>query len=196
MNRKDHPLPASAGSRPGESGKAPAIAGPSPALPAVDVRRLVGDISRTFNPLARDFELDTHVEQLPGGMVQVSVVLPQGMTRAFVALLESLTGFVRLVDHKSRCSAAEVKVIDPDEVENRRQAHETYRSQVCALFDGFTAEGCDRKEAVSRTNQAMKAKGHPWATLDLVSLTLRDAGRLRGRPREEPPTGGSRRPRG
>jgi hypothetical protein len=158
----------------------------------VDVGRLVGDISRTFNPLGRDFALDAHARQLPGGLVQVSVVLPQGMTRAFVGLLESLTGLVRFVDHRARVSAAEVKAIDPDEIADRHQLQADYRAEVCALFDRFTASGLDRKQAVRRTSQALKAKNHPWSTLDLVTLTLRECGRFRrgsGRPRGEPAAG-------
>jgi hypothetical protein len=119
-------------------------------------------------------------------MVQVSVVLPQGMTRAFVGLLESLTGLVRFVDHRVKISAAEVKAVDLDELADRRQLQEDYRSEVCTLFDRFTAEGCERKEAVRLTSQALKAKNHPWATLDLVTRTLRECGRFRrgsGRPR-------------
>lgn len=159
----------------------------APALPPVDVGRLVGDLSRTFNPLARGFEMDAHASQLPGGMVQLSVVLPQGMTRAFVGLLESLTGLVRFVDHKAVCAAAEFKAVDLDELAQRQQVREDYRQQVCALFDGFTASGSDRKAAIRETSRALKAKNHPWATLDLVTLTLRECGRFRrgsaGRPR-------------
>lgn len=149
----------------------------APALPPVDVGRLVGDLSRTFNPLARGFEMDAHASQLPGGMVQLSVVLPQGMTRAFVGLLESLTGLVRFVDHKAVCAAAEAKAVDLDELERRQQVQQVHRQQVCALLDGFTASGLDRKEAIRRTSQALKAQHHPWATLDLVTFTLRECGR-------------------
>ena len=160
------------------------VAAPGSRLPSVDVGRLVGDISRTFNPLARDFALDVHASQLPGGFVRVSVVLPQGMTRAFVGLLESLTGLVRFVDHRVRCSAAEVKAVDLDELADRRQLQEDHRREVCTLFDRFTASGLDRKQAIRRTSQALKAKNHPWSTLDLVTLTLRECGRFRrgGRP--------------
>ena len=159
------------------------------ALPSVDVGRLVGDISRTFNPLGRDFALDVHASQLPGGLVRVSVVLPQGMTRTFVGLLESLAGLVRFVDHRVKISAAEVKAVDLDELADRRQLQEDHRQEVCALFDGFTASGLDRKQAVRRTSQALKGANHPWSTLDLVTLTLRECGRFRrgsGRPRAAP----------
>ncbi|MEZ4599217.1 MAG: hypothetical protein R2940_05465 [Syntrophotaleaceae bacterium] len=155
-----------------------ATACPSSALSSVDVGRLVGDLSRTFNPLAREFELDTYVRPLPGDMVHLSVVLPQGMTRAFVALLESLVGFVRFVDRKVSIAEAEARAVVPDEIEKAREHREEFQVEVCRLFDGFIQGGLEEKEALRRTNQAMKEQKHPWAVLDLVRITLRDAGRL------------------
>jgi hypothetical protein len=155
------------------------VTGGSSALASVDVGRLVGDISRTFNPLAAGFALDVHTAQLSSGLVQVSVVLPHGMTRAFVTLLESLTGLVGMVDQRARVSAAAVKALDLGDYERRRDDVDGFRKAVCDLFDGFTAQGCPRKDAVRRTNQTLKAQGHPWATLDLVTVTLRQCGRFR-----------------
>ena len=67
----------------------------------VNVGPLVGDIAQTFNPLGRDFALDYHVSRAHDGYVVVSVALPEGMTRAYMTLLESLTGFVRVIDLKA-----------------------------------------------------------------------------------------------
>jgi len=157
----------------------PRPSGGARSLPPVDVSRLVGDISRTFNPLSRGFELEAQARHLQGGMVQVSFVLPEGMTRAFVALLESLFGLVRFVDQRAQISAVEVRAIDLDDLQERKQAIESYRLRVCDLFDRFMAEGMERKEAVKRVNQTLKAEKHPWATHDLVSDTLRKSGRFR-----------------
>lgn len=54
-----------------------------------------------------------------------------------------------------------------------------FRAAACSLFDGFIAAGLDVKEATKRTNFALKDKKHPWATFDIVSKALRDAGRFR-----------------
>ena len=182
------------------TGPGPAIADTGPAAPfSVDVRRLVGDISQTFNPLAGGFALDLRVSPARDGYVCVSVALPEGMTRAFVALLDSLHGLVRVVDNKSRASFAQARAVDLGEIEKTRQFSDSYKAEVCRVFDALTARGVDRREAVKLTNRAMKDAGHPWATFDLVQDTLRAAGRFRsarsGRPRGEPPTGGSNRPR-
>lgn len=148
-------------------------------LPSVDVSRLVGDVSRTFNPLAHDFDLHVHAQALPDDKMQLTVVMPAGMSRAFVALLESMTGFVRFVDHKTRIAAGEAKAIDPVEIEQRRATLDAYTNDVCKTFDGFTASGLERREALKQTCRALKAKGCPWATHDLVQETLRRAGRFR-----------------
>jgi hypothetical protein len=51
--------------------------------------------------------------------------------------------------------------------------------EVCSLFDKFRGQGCDPKEATKRTNMALKAKKHPWATFEVVQGVLRKAGRFR-----------------
>lgn len=56
-----------------------------------------------------------------------------------------------------------------------------FTQEVCSLFDRFIAAGYDVKEATKRTNFALKAKKHPWATFDVVSKALRDTGRFRKR---------------
>jgi hypothetical protein len=152
---------------------------PAPVSKLPDVSRLVADVSRTFNPLSRDFDLDIHARHLNGDLVQISFILPRGMTRAFVALLESMTGLVRFADNKARYAAAEIKAIDPHEIEQRRLMQQNYRDEVCALFDGFIAAGSDRQDAIKRTSRSLKAKKHPWATHDLVQETLRKEGRLK-----------------
>jgi hypothetical protein len=54
-----------------------------------------------------------------------------------------------------------------------------FSAQVCALFDGFRSQGHDARESAKRTNFALKAKKHPWATYEVVADILRQAGRFR-----------------
>jgi hypothetical protein len=54
-----------------------------------------------------------------------------------------------------------------------------FSAQVCALFDGFRSQGLDAREAVKRSNFALKEKKHPWATYEVVADVLRKAGRFR-----------------
>ena len=59
----------------------------------------------------------------------------------------------------------------------KRQAE--FSAEVCALFDGFRSQGLDVREAAKRSNFALKAKRHPWATYETVADVLRKAGRFR-----------------
>ena len=61
------------------------------------------------------------------------------------------------------------------------QLQDEFRAEVCALFDGFIAQGADLKSATRRTNFSLRAKKHPWATYDVIAKVLRDAGRFRKR---------------
>jgi hypothetical protein len=160
-------------------GHAPGSAGCAP-FP-VDVDRLLGDINRTFNPLHHDCALDFHVTGSNAGYVCLSVALPEGMTRAFVTLLESLYGFMRVVDIKSRSAVAQAKVVEPGAREKRDRLQADFEQEVCTVFDGFILQGIEKKEAVKLTNSALKAKGSPWSTYEVVKTTLSAAGRFRKR---------------
>ena len=145
----------------------------------VDSQRLVFDLSQTFNPLADGFGLDLQVSPARDGYVCVSVALPEGMTRAFVALLDSLHGLVRIVDGKSRAAFAGSRALDLSLIEERRQQRDSYTSRVCSLFDQLREQGQSMNEAVKAVNRQMKSERHPWATFDLVKEELRRNGRLR-----------------
>lgn len=157
--------------------------GVSPALPGmpspVDINRLTFDINRVFNPLSNDCQLSFHVSGVQDGFVCLSIALPEGMTRAFVTLLESFHGFFRCMDIKSRAAVAEKKIFDPAEKEKREKLQADFLNEVCTLFDGFISQGHEKKEAVKLTNKALKVKNHPWANHETVSSVLRSAGRFR-----------------
>lgn len=59
------------------------------------------------------------------------------------------------------------------------QLQAEFHEKVCSLFDTFRAQGHDPKEATKRTNLALKAKNHPWATYEVIQGVLRKAGRFR-----------------
>jgi hypothetical protein len=130
----------------------------------VDVDRLLCDLNRSFNPLHKESVLDFRVTGSSNGYVLLSIAMPEGMTRVFVSFLESMHGFFRFVDLKARAASSEVKVTDPEEIKRRDLLQVEFREQVCALFDDFIRQGLSPKEAVKRTNSALKAKNHPWAT--------------------------------
>ncbi len=147
----------------------------------VDVEKAIFSLNRAFDPLHKDCLLDFHVSGARNGYVYLSLALPEGMTTAFVSLLQSLHGFFRFADLKARVATIERKVVDPGEIQGRRDLQNKFRDDVCRIFDEFRAQGLDPKEATKRTNSALKASGNPWATYAVVSEVLRGAGRFRQR---------------
>jgi hypothetical protein len=89
----------------------------SPSLLALNLDRITHDLGTDFNPLHRDFCLSYKVIESRDGYTLVSFALPDGITRAFVQLLESMGGFLRSVDVKSRSSQAVAKLLDPSVIQ-------------------------------------------------------------------------------
>jgi hypothetical protein len=167
------------------SGRSVEQGGFPPSLPAspfpFDLDGVLCQLNSAFNPLHRDFMLDFHISGARDGYVYLSIALPEGMTRVFVSLLESLHGFARFMDIKARSAVSQdkAKFVDHVELQRREKVHAEFSQQVCFLYDGFLGQGYPTKEAVKMTNSALKAKNHPWATHDIVLKVLRSAGRFR-----------------
>jgi hypothetical protein len=148
-------------------------------FPSVDIERVLFDANSLFNPLHKDFMLDFHVSGVKDGYVYLSLAVPEGMTRVFVSLLESLTGLFRCINIKSRAASAVAKCVDPADALRRQDQQAEFRQLVCARFDEFISQGLSVKDAVKRTNSALKAQGNPWATYEVVQSIVRAAGRFR-----------------
>lgn len=154
----------------------------SPAPPFnVDIERVVYDAKSMFNPLHRETMLDFQVAGVKDGKVYLSLVMPEGMTRAFVSMLESLSCFFRSMSIKARSAASEAKCFEPSKIQERKQRKADFESEVCTLFDSFIGQGQTVNDAVKHTNSTLKASGHPWATYELVRSTLRTSGRFRAK---------------
>lgn len=73
----------------------------------------------------------------------------------------------------------------PEQLKTRtEQVQADFMAEVCLIFDRFRGQGHDAKEATKRTNFALKAKNHPWATYEVVEGVLRKAGRFRRQKRQ------------
>jgi len=147
--------------------------------PLPDIGRVLCDLNSSFNPLHRDFLLDFHVAGARDGFVCLSIVLPEGMTKVFVSMLESMTGFFRFIDIKSRAAESVARIHEPERVQSTLKAQAEFSESVCALYDTLICEGIPSTEAIKRTNLTLKAKGEVWATYATVTEVLRKAGRLR-----------------
>lgn len=151
----------------------------SPLPVPLDVDGFMYDANSLFNPLHKDFMLDFHVSGVKDGYVYLSFALPEGMTRVFVSLLESLTGLFRSVNVKSRSALAVARTLDPADVLRRQGQGDKNRQMVVSVFDELIGQGCTVKNAISRTNSILKARGNAWVTYELVRSFLSASGRLR-----------------
>ncbi len=146
---------------------------------SLDLGSVAYDVRKSFNPLAAECLIDFEVSAIRDGYVVLSFALPEGMTRVFVAMLESMAGLFKFMDLKIKAKSAEVKAIDPDRKEYVRKAREQFTTDVCKLYDLFIKEGQPVNKAVSLTNFALKEKEHPWANLETVRRTIGATGRFR-----------------
>jgi hypothetical protein len=158
-------------------------AGPVPASPVFDPAGLVFDAAAAFDPFRTEHLVEVIQVEDRGGPLLLSVAVPAGIARPFVAMLESMAKLMKFVDHKAKIAKEQEKArraeVDVSEIERRKRVREKFRKDVCTLFDGFIAEGCTVPEAVKRTNSTLKAKNHPYATYNLVEAELRSSGKFR-----------------
>ena len=90
---------------------------------------------------------------------------------------------VRLLDGSQiaeRPSPAPWRSEPPAQLKTRtEQVQADFTAEVCSIYDGLRKQGLDPREATKRTNRALKAKSHPWATYEVIEGVLRKAGRFR-----------------
>lgn len=146
---------------------------------SIDIDTVVCDMNRLFNPLHKDFVLDYQVQAYRDGYVLLTIALPEGMTKVFSSMLESMSGFFHFMHIKSKTVKASTLASDPNEIARREKFQEDFKNDTCKLFDGFIEQGMSIKQAVSLTNSTLKEQMHPWANYDAITRTLRSTGRFR-----------------
>ncbi len=83
--------------------------GNAPALPFSDVSSLVFGASSMFNPLRSEHLVDFQVSEVKDGYVFLTVALPEGITRPFVGMLDSMIHFMHFLDHKTKIAKPRLK---------------------------------------------------------------------------------------
>lgn len=146
---------------------------------SIDIDNVICDMNRIFNPLHKDFMLDYQVQAYRDGYVLLTIALPEGMTKVFSSMLESMSGFFHFMHIKTKTAKASSLVNDPSEIARREKLQGEFKHDTCKLFDGFISEGLSVKQAISLTNSALKEQNHPWASYDAIVRTLRATGRLK-----------------
>lgn len=146
---------------------------------SIDIDNVICDMNRLFNPLHKDFILDYKVQSYRDGYVLLSLALPEGMTKVFSSMLESMSGFFHYMHIKSKTAKATAQAFDIQEIEKRELSQSEFIDQAGKLFDGFILRGNSTWDSVTLTNNALKALNHPWASYDTIVRVLRPTGRFR-----------------
>lgn len=146
---------------------------------SVDIEQVVFDMNRIFNPLHKDFILDYKVQASRDGYVLLTIAMPDGMTRAFASMLESMSVFFKYMQNRIKVDKSVSSDIDSKELLRRQMNRDEFQDKVCQIFDSLLVQGHSTREAVRLTNVTLKEQDHPWACYDNVIQTLRSLGCLR-----------------
>jgi hypothetical protein len=135
-----------------------------------------------FDPFHRDAFLDLKVTAAKDGYVLLSVALPEGMSRSFVAFLDAMHGLMRCADQQALKALRAAAPLDVQAVELAEQRGAEFRNGICSRFDDLTRQGMAPAEAVKAINAELKANSHPWAGHEVVRSVLSSAGKFRRNP--------------
>ena len=145
------------------------------------LKNFVGRNSRGFDPCHHESFLDVRVNSMRDGNVCLSVILPETMTRGFVAFLESMLGLMKTADRQAQTAVRQSRPVDLGELERTKQLKADFTDLICTTFDELRGQGLEKNEAIKQTNALLKAKKHPWANHETVRSILSTQGRLRKR---------------
>lgn len=123
--------------------------------------------------------LDIRVDDYKDGFVKLSAILPEHMMKGFTGLLEYLHELFKFSQIKTKHLKAIKKPIDLTELAEREEFAANFQKTACEIFDDFIKQGLTAKDAIKRTNAAMKKRNHPHSTYSNILDVIRAAGRLK-----------------
>lgn len=128
------------------------------------------------------------VTPLEENQVEVTVTLQSDEYVHYLRLLDSLTGFIRTINSKTKLAKHKNSDYSKFEQDQARATKDKYYKRIVQGFDLYTSQGLDRKAAIKQIGADLRKENHPWSSPDLVRFSLRDAGRPGrvGRPRRQP----------
>jgi len=125
------------------------------------------------------------LKHLDNDQVEVTVTLPSDLFLHYIWLLDSLTGFVRTLNTRTKNAKA---FSGPRELSKEsKQALTQYYKRIAELFDTYSAQGHDRTTTVKLIGRKLRSERHPWCSPGLVRMSLVKVGRggEPGRPRKQ-----------
>ena len=127
------------------------------------------------------------VTPLENNKVRVTVTLESDEYIHYVRLLDSLTGFFRVINTKNRLAKAKAHYESEEYAEETGKVKARYYARIVKLFDLYTSQGLNRYSAIKQIGADLRKENHPWSSPDLVRFSLGAAGRpgRPGRPRRK-----------
>ncbi|ABA88852.1 hypothetical protein Pcar_1608 [Syntrophotalea carbinolica DSM 2380] len=117
------------------------------------------------------------VEALDDDQVAVTVVLPAELVRSYCFFLDSLAGFFRTTDRHSTIARALARTKSSSINQEAEDLKAAYRDRLVKSYDKYVAGGLNHKEAIKHIVSDLQKISHPWRTREVVSSTLKAAGR-------------------
>lgn len=117
------------------------------------------------------------VEALDDDQVSVTVVLPAELVKSYCFFLDSLVGFFHTTDRHCKIARAQARFNSPGIDKEAEARLAAYRDRLVKAYDEYTAKGLNRKAAIKQIAADLRAKNHPWRTIDAIRSTLIAAGR-------------------
>jgi len=127
------------------------------------------------------------ITPLDDDQVQVTVTLPSEHFLHFARLLDSLAGFVQIINRQNRVNKSKALAESLNLAEQAEQDKQRYYQRIVKAFDEYTAQGLNRYEAIKQIGADLRKEKHPWSSPDLIRPSLIAAGRggRPGRPRKK-----------
>lgn len=128
------------------------------------------------------------VNHLDDGQLEVTVTLPREHYHHYAQLLDSLTGFVQIINRESKLAKSRAAADSEIFAQEAKQNLERYYARLVEAYDLYLSQGLKRNAAIKQISADLRAEKHPWSSPDLVRPSLIEAGRggQPGRPRRQP----------
>ena len=127
------------------------------------------------------------VTPLEDDQVQVTVTLPSSHFLHCVRLLDSLSGFVSVINNQIRVAKVKTDYQSQEFAEQCERNKQEYYHRIVTAYDRYTSQGLDRPAAIKQISADLRKEKHYWSSIDLVRFALNSAGRPgpQGRPRRQ-----------
>jgi hypothetical protein len=124
------------------------------------------------------------VDYIGSDSVRVSVIIPERLVNDFSILLKTMlrvSGSYPLDFKSVPSSRLLASSSDSPDLQSSLclKAKSDFYARIVPLYDFYISQGFSRTSSIKRISQELSAEKHPWSSIDLVRISLVEAGRPR-----------------